>query len=81
MAMAAMRRALTAVFSEDVGSGIADAPATETVFMSSVFRSAGDSSDASDGIDPTSPVSTNDVRFGFSVAGDACFRKACKRDK
>lgn len=67
-AIAAMRRAWIAVFSEDVTAW----PATERVFMP-FLSVGGDSSEASDGIEL--PILSE--RIGcLSAAGEPCFRKA-----
>ena len=74
MAIAAIRRAFAAVFSEEVGSGITE---EVTCFASSVLRSAGEPSEASEGMEPSSADESRLVGFSLG-AGEACFKKACK---
>ena len=78
IATAAINNAFTAVFSAEVGSGITLAP-RGTESDSSRLCSAGDSSDAREGMEAISPVSCDDVRRGaladLLAAGEACFRK------
>jgi len=83
MAIAAIRRALTAVFSDDckastaarsavLGSGIFVVPLTAPAFERAP---SGDSSedDARDGIDPDSDGTLDIILLGFSA--DPCFKK------
>ena len=82
IAMAAINNALTAVFSDDVGTIILDAPVADIALKSSTFLSPGDvSSDESEGMDATILTSDDMFRRGFSVAGEACFKNACGVEK
>jgi hypothetical protein len=81
IAMAAINSALTAVFSDDVGSGILDAPLADIALESSTFLSPGDVSDESEGMDATVLASADMTRRGFSAAGEACFKNACGDEK
>jgi hypothetical protein len=79
--MAAINSALTAVFSDDVGSGSLNAPVADIILESSTFLSPGDVSDESEGMDATVLASDDMTRRGFSVAGEACFKNACGVEK
>jgi hypothetical protein len=84
MAIAAINKALTAVFSEDCNAFTA---ARSVVFGGGMFLAisvalfdilmptTGDSSDAKDGMEPDSDLSPEFVLFGFSA--EPCFKKAC----
>jgi len=87
MAIAAIRRALTAVFSDDckastaarsavLGSGIFVVPLTAPAFERILEPApSGDSSedDSRDGIDPDSDGTLDIILLGFSA--DPCFKK------
>ena len=92
IAMAAISSAFTAVFSDDanwlmaarsavVGGGILATPSPPLHCMClPPLLLLGDSSDddVNDGTDPDSDLSPDNVRLGFSAAGDPCFKKACE---
>jgi hypothetical protein len=86
--MAAIRRALTAVFSEDcnastaarsdeLGGGSLLAPFRLCV-CETLPLAMGDSSDANDGMDADSDLSPDSVRLDFS--GVPCFKKVWKNE-
>jgi hypothetical protein len=93
MAIAAISKALTAVFSDDckaltaarsavLGVGMFIAPLTKSDFFRILLPPPpGDSSedDASDGIDPASDGALEIILFGFSA--DPCFKKVFATNK